>query len=231
MADKSTFHQRVQRRKRILRWWERNCIQIVALCILAFGFLLGWFIRGLFITTEPESYLQEIPCEAQDSPLILIQEDIAMEVFYFDVPLDEDIQDYIRELASEEDLPVELILAIIGAESNYDPCAVSKTGDYGLMQINAINHEWLREDYGITDIMDPYQNIKGGVMILSKYRSLFDTLEETVIAYNRGPTGARRLLAEGVESTEYSERVMTRYDQLKREAALEAGTSEDGMGN
>lgn len=230
MAEQTTFRQRVQRRKRILRWWERHCIQIVVFVIIAFGFMLGWFCRGLFSTQKAKAYEPEHTCVVQET-VFVIQEEKPMEVFYYDVPLDEDIQDYIRELASEEDLPMELILAIIGTESNYDPSAVSKSGDYGLMQINAINHEWLREDYGITDIMDPYQNIKGGVTILSKYRSLFDTLEETVIAYNRGPTGARRLFAEGVESTEYSEMVMTRYEQLKREAALEAGTPEDGMEN
>lgn len=47
MAEQTTFRQRVQRRKRILRWWERHCIQIVVFVIIAFGFMLGCF-AGVF---------------------------------------------------------------------------------------------------------------------------------------------------------------------------------------
>ena len=47
MAEQTTFHQRVQRRKRILRWWEKHCIQIVVFVIIAFGFILRILAGGL----------------------------------------------------------------------------------------------------------------------------------------------------------------------------------------
>ena len=104
-----------------------------------------------------------------------------VETIYFDVPLDTDLQDYIRELSEEYDIPMALILAIIGTESSYDPEAVSETSDYGLMQINRINHEWLAEDYGITNIMDPRQNILAGTVILDGNLDQFDTVELSLI--------------------------------------------------
>lgn len=232
MANQATFRQQVQRRKRILRWWERNCILIVALGILSLGFLIGWFTHSWVASQtnteppQPEPTLQ--PVVVTPVPTIIPLEEPTMEVYYYDVPLDEALQDHIRELCEENDVPMELVLAIISCESSYDPYAVSVSGDYGLMQINRINHEWLEEDYGITDILNPYQNITGGVTILAQYREMFDSWEETIVAYNRGPTGARNLFSQGITATEYSINVMARYEQLKEEAALEAGTSEGG---
>ena len=76
---------------------------------------------------------------------------VAEEVTYFDVPLSHSLQRYIYEVCADENVPVSLIIAMIDQESKFNPEVVSKTGDYGLMQINTINHEWLAEEYRTAD--------------------------------------------------------------------------------
>ena len=57
-----------------------------------------------------------------------------------DVPLDRWFQEYLHGLCEAEGVPYLLAVAVIEAESGYDPSAVSVCGDYGLMQINEICH-------------------------------------------------------------------------------------------
>lgn len=67
------------------------------------------------------------------------------------------------------------ILALIMVESNLTPTAVSRTGDYGLMQVNCrIWRDALREDLGIEnceeDMMDMQTSIRSGVYVLNRFR-------------------------------------------------------------
>ena len=56
-----------------------------------------------------------------------------------------ELQDVMQDCCDEYEVPYALALAMAEVESHFDPDAVSSTGDYGLMQINKINHGWLRE--------------------------------------------------------------------------------------
>lgn len=138
--------------------------------------------------------------------------------YYPEVGLDRVTQDFIFVEAGEAGVDYELVLAIIINESRCDPNAISKTNDYGLMQINQINHEWLAEEYGLTDMLDPRQNIIAGITILSEL-SIYDDgtdagLHKMLMAYNMGPTGASRVWANGTYRTAYSEAVLRIRDAL-----------------
>jgi soluble lytic murein transglycosylase-like protein len=65
----------------------------------------------------------------------------------------------IREAAAHHGISPALIKAVIRAESNFDPTAVSRKGAKGLMQIMPENFKKL----DIADPFDPRQNIMGGV--------------------------------------------------------------------
>lgn len=128
-----------------------------------------------------------------------------------DVPIE--YQDYIWNLLKEnghED-KYELILAMIYHESGYNASLVSKTNDYGLMQINKCNHKWLRETLGITDFLDPYQSIDAGVYIISGYFDKYDSAEQALVCYNMGEGGA---LKKGITSSTYSRGVFSDIELL-----------------
>lgn len=137
-------------------------------------------------------------------------------VVYFNVPLSHDLQDYIRGLCEEYDVPMELVLAMIEKESSFNPNAVSKTNDYGLMQINGIHHETMRKKFGITDYLDPCSNVLYGIYLISGHLSKTDgNIELALMRYNAGAAGAKRLWDAGIYSTSYSRSIKALYESYK----------------
>ena len=96
-------------------------------------------------------------------------------------------------------------------ESNFVDTVVSPTDDYGLMQINKINHKWLAEELGIYNILDPYENIKAGVYMLSNYILKYDDIAAALMCYNMGEPGATDCFERGIRSTSYSDTILTIY--------------------
>ncbi len=121
-----------------------------------------------------------------------------------------ELQEIMMDCCEEYGVPYALALAIAEVETHFDPDAVSGTGDYGLMQINEINHEALLE-IGI-DPLTYEGNIHAGVYIIAGHLDRYGDPELALMAYNCGPTGARRLWDQGIYETEYSRKVMTAYE-------------------
>lgn len=136
---------------------------------------------------------------------------------YFDsTGLSHDLQDYIYTLCQQNGVPYELIFGLMKVESGFNPNAVSSTNDYGLCQINEINFGWLSEQYGITDFLDPYQNVLCGISILGSNIKNYGTYEKALMAYNMGGGGASSYWEQGIFSSEYSRKVMEAYNEFLR---------------
>jgi Transglycosylase SLT domain len=94
-----------------------------------------------------------------------------------------EIEAHIREVAVRYEIQPILVAAIIEAESEFNPRAVSRKGARGLMQLMPGTASSLR----VSDTFDPYENIEGGVRHL---RSLMDryrgNLPLVLAAYNAG---------------------------------------------
>jgi len=155
-----------------------------------------------------------------------VKEETEPVLVYWDVPLSEAMQDYIRMLSVEYSVPEELILAMIEVESSFRPSVVSSTGDYGYMQINECNHEWLKDELGVTDFLDPYQNILCGVYLLSGHLEKTDgDIVKALMRYNNGPTGAYRLWQKGVFETSYTKKITTAYEFYIEKSRPDGATS------
>lgn len=130
---------------------------------------------------------------------------------YLDIPLEQPLQRYIYELSTAEEVEFALVIAMIDIESSFDADCISKTNDYGLMQINKSNHKWLKKAYNITNFLDPVQNVTCGIMMISDYVDKFDTFHQALMAYNMGETRARNLIKQGKANSKYSRKVMAKY--------------------
>lgn len=153
-------------------------------------------------------------------------------VFTTEIPVTfgEDLQEFTYYLSEAYDIDYTLVLAMISKESGFTPDVVSSTNDYGLMQINACNHEWLTEELGITDFIDPYENVKAGLFILRGLFEKYDSTSKVLMAYNMGEDGASKLWEQGIFESNYSKDVMQRqetYRQILGWAEIEGSAESD----
>lgn len=130
-------------------------------------------------------------------------------------------QEFLFYLCSGYNIDFCLVMAMIQVESEFDASAVSVTNDYGLMQINEINHDWLTNALGVTDYLDPYQNMRAGCYILRKLFERYQDTELVLMCYNMGEKGASRLWEEGIYETNYTHSVLTIQEQFYRQMESE----------
>ena len=152
------------------------------------------------------------------SPTPEPEEDPEPQVRFYDIPLSRELQEYTFRLCEENGLDYEMVLALMDQESDYREDIISKTNDYGIMQINEINHEWLKEELGIDDFLEAEQNILAGIRILAELTEKYEDPHLVLMAYNCGETGAKRLWKQGKTTSEYSRSIMARAEELRKEA-------------
>jgi soluble lytic murein transglycosylase-like protein len=96
---------------------------------------------------------------------------------------------YIEQVARDNDVDPSLVKAVALVESGFNPKAVSNKGARGLMQLLPST----AKQYGVSDLHDPYQNLKAGAAHL---RGLLDEFDGNVTlalaAYNAGSGAVRR---------------------------------------
>ncbi len=122
----------------------------------------------------------------------------------------------IRRTAERHGVDGLLIAAIVEAESSFDPCAISRRGAVGLMQVmpaTAGSADYLR-------LSDPALNIDFGTRYLRHLLELYEgDLELALAAYNAGPANVRRYggLPPFQETRIYVDRVLGLYVGHHRE--------------
>ena len=128
---------------------------------------------------------------------------------YYSVPLSHSLQDFIYEICTDEGVPVTLVLAMIETESGFNPEIISPTNDYGLLQINKVNHEWLKKSYRTADMLNPYQNVYCGIKIIGTFVKKYNNdINKALMAYNMGDYGAKKAWQNGITSTKYSTKIL-----------------------
>jgi soluble lytic murein transglycosylase len=120
----------------------------------------------------------------------------------------------ISEASKKYGIEAPLIKAVIKAESDFDPNAISNKGARGLMQIMPMNYRLLN----VENPFDPNQSIEGGARYLRDMLDRYNgSLHLSLAAYNAGPGAVDR--HGGVppypETTEYIDRVLRYYQRYK----------------
>jgi soluble lytic murein transglycosylase-like protein len=125
-------------------------------------------------------------------------------------PSKEELERLVHDIAERHKLDPVLVKAVIEAESNWNPDAISHKGAQGLMQLVP----GTAGDLGVKNVFDPEQNIEAGVrhlrMLLEKYDG---DLDKALAAYNAGAGAVDR--AGGVpnyrETRNYVRRITDNY--------------------
>lgn len=212
---------------RITAGWCRRRLAWAAAIVSVVSYVVGLLVIIMYArVAQLDTVVSELPSESPpasnhqsiqtSSPTesVSVEPEIESQYVLYDVQISEELQHYTQDVCEEYGVSYPLVIAIMKKESEFLPDAVSATDDYGIMQINVGNHEWLEKALGVTDWFDPRQNILAGVYILSQFNEYKD-VHQILMSYNCGPSGAKKLWAEGVYHTAYSRSVVEILDGLE----------------
>lgn len=121
----------------------------------------------------------------------------------------------IRRVSGRFGVEPALVRAVIAVESGYDPNAISKRGAGGLMQLMPET----AKRYGVIDVFDPAENVRGGVRYLADLLSRFDNnLRLALAAYNAGESAVSKYdgrIPPYPETREYVPKVVAIYRKYR----------------
>lgn len=179
---------------------------ILCMCLLASGCVPRTVIEDAD-PTEPEIMLTLAEEPAPVGYQVCAQITPAAQAkTYRDIPLSHELQDIADKACEDYKIPQDVLYAVMKVESGYEVDAQNGSC-YGLMQIHAINMEYLSNNIGTTDLTDPEQNIQAGAFILGGYLEKY-SLPDSLMAYNLGEGGAKRLWKQGIHETGYTRKVL-----------------------
>jgi soluble lytic murein transglycosylase-like protein len=184
--------------------------------LLGLGVLLvtvtaGYFLSGLTGTGDARPVAQEARIETA-------QVQVASGNTEPETDADDDMDAYIKQVAARYNVPADLVAAVIEAESDNNPRAVSRRGARGLMQLMPKTARTL----GVHDPFDPRANIDAGVRHLRALMDRFgsNNLPLVLAAYNAGEVAVikHRGVPPYRETRAYVKRILKKLD--RRTAAL-----------
>ncbi len=109
-------------------------------------------------------------------------------------------------IAEREGVPPALFLALVHAESSFNPKALSRVGAIGLTQLMPAT----ARELGVNP-HDPVQNLVGGARYLRSQFERFGSWQLALAAYNAGPTRVARLgrIPNITETKNYVSKIIT----------------------
>ena len=123
----------------------------------------------------------------------------------------EEYDELIRNAARRYRIPEALVWAVMHAESNFNPHAISHVGASGLMRLMPAT----AEDMYVRDIFDVRENIEGGTRYLRVLANMFDgDMVKMVAAYNAGPDAVKKYggkVPPYAETQDYVRKVIALY--------------------
>jgi len=183
--------------------------------LLGLGVLLltvsaGYFLSGLSGGRDVRHIAQEARAETAQAESTAATTEPEAEMT---------IDEHIKEVADRHGVRADLVAAVIEAESEFNPRAVSRRGARGLMQLMPKTAATL----GVDDPFDPKANIEAGVKHLRAMMDRFyNNIPLALAAYNAGEVAVikHRGIPPYRETRAYVKRILKRLDRSTAAAQL-----------
>lgn len=193
------------------------------ICVFLVGGIAGGLIVGGVQALGGNGAKEQPPYGTRDGKsvtengeLMLIQD--AAGFTPLDCELSEELQEFTYYMCRAYYIDFDFTMSLMLSESSFNANAVSQDGhDFGLMQIRDCNNDWLKEELGVTDMLNPYENIRAGLYILRGLFEKYNDSSKVVMAYKMGEYGASVLWDKGVYETTASQRVLAQADKFAAE--------------
>lgn len=222
-----TYGRKVIRSKQSQQIVKRRFLIFTAV-VLLIGALLGALIAGITTkkqtTSEKNEYIMQHVNHYGAYDGRVFTSEISMDWSgdeYDFIPLncklDEATQQFTFYLCKGYDIDWTLVMALMQKESSFRSDIISPTEDYGLMQINKMNHEWLTDTIGVTNYLDKEQNIRAGVFVLRKLFEEYTDPNLVLMVYNMGADGAETLWNKGIYTTPYVDDILTYQAEFNKQ--------------
>jgi soluble lytic murein transglycosylase-like protein len=124
------------------------------------------------------------------------------------------LKSLVQRAAQEQNLDPDLLDALVQTESAYNPLARSSKNAVGLCQLMPDTARGL----GVTDPLDPAQNVRAGAKYLSSLMSKFNgDVSKALAAYNAGPGAVEKFggVPPYEETKNYVAKIMSIYQARK----------------
>jgi soluble lytic murein transglycosylase-like protein len=168
----------------------------------------------LFYADEINAYwaAQEQPETVEE-----VKEEPAPEIatYWEHIPLSCEVQAFIFAECEKRDINPAVIFAMIKRESTYNPDVIGDQGRaFGLMQIQPRWHEKRIEKLGVTNLLDPVQNVTVGIDYLGELLDMGNGIEWALIYFNAGGKKANQYLIDGIP-TDYARIVLNEAERIE----------------
>jgi hypothetical protein len=163
------------------------------------------------------------PAQVAQAPKAIADaaEQVKKQFFKTEVPFGGIIYDE----AKKNDLPPELVAAVVHTESKFVPTARSNRGAVGLMQLVPKTGRWL----GASNLNDPAQNIQAGAKYLRYLTDRFSgDQQKAIAAYNAGEGNVRRF--HGVPPFKETRNYVQRVKSFQQDLGARVDGQSDALG-
>lgn len=123
-----------------------------------------------------------------------------------------DLASLIYDTALKQGLDPELAFRLVSIESGFRVKARSNAGALGLAQVQLATARFYQPEITEEELLEPATNLRIGFRYLRDLLDVYGSTRLALLAYNRGPTRIKELLAQGKEpGNGYARKVMEGY--------------------
>ena len=147
-----------------------------------------------------------------------------------------DLKSYTAEICNEYDVDYSLAVAVIYNESRFQSGLTHKnsngTIDYGLMQVNEVNFDFLHRTLGINsmkELLDDEIGVRCGVALLAYHKQFTESDSAALLRYQIGAGKYQQYLKNGRYTNKTHQQVLGYFNTYKN--YLEEQTQESKLGS